>query len=218
MSPRSRRSSMTAGQTRRRTVTPSPLSQSTSALHLQPPDLGQHLAGKLSKRRKPLMGSLFGSHDKDPNESVQQAASKPQHHAASAPPLRAESEPVTPMEAPVPTRSSTEPNGLHLGGGLHKRHSTVPSMSSNPSHGSAIIHHLGNKREKRGSVLGRLVKKLSIMKRPAHELVHGSVGSTDEWQHIGMGDAHSDRNARRSAVIQRDPVDEKPSMEHRKTD
>ena len=217
MSPRSRRSSMTAGQTRRKTVTPSPLSQSTSAIHLQPPDIGPHVTRKLSKRRKPLIGSLFKSQDKDSGEHGIQAAPAPQLHVASAPPLHVESAPVTPVDAPASNQSSTVPNGLHPGGDLPKRHSTVPPiMPSSLSYGSAKMHHLGEKREKRGSVLGRLAKKLSIMRRP-QELVRGSIGSTDEWQHIGMGDAHSDRNVRRSAVIQRQSL-ERPSMEQRKTD
>jgi hypothetical protein len=201
---------MTAGQTRRKTVTPSPLSQSTSALHLA--DIGPQLQRKLSKRRKPLMGGLFGGQDKGTDAPVQQAASAPQVHAVSAPPPRAESAPVSPMDERVATRASTMPNGLHLAGDSHKRHSTVPV-----AHAPYGAHHLGDKKEKRGSVLGRLAKKLSIMKRPP-ELVRGSVGSTDEWQHIGMGDAQSDRNPRRSAVIQRHSLQERPLTEQRKTD
>ncbi|KIM88584.1 hypothetical protein PILCRDRAFT_813547 [Piloderma croceum F 1598] len=213
MSPRSRRSSVTA---RRKVVSPSPLSQSTSALHMPAPDIGPQLTRKLSKRRKPLMGGLFNSpdkeQDKDSDESLQQAASVPR--AASAPLVHAESAPVTPVDAPTTTRSSTMPNGLHPAGDLNKRYSAVPpSMPSNP-HGPVATHHLGEKKEKRGSVLGRLAKKLSIMKRPT-ELVRGSIGSTDEWQHIGMGDAQSDRNSGR---VQRHSMQDRPSMEQRKTD
>jgi hypothetical protein len=135
MSPRSRRSSMTAGQARRKIASPSPLSQSTSALHMPAPDIGPQLTRKLSKRRKPLMGGLFSSpdkeQDKDSDESVQQAALAPR--AASAPLVHAESAPVTPVDAPTTTRSSTMPNGLHPAGDLNKRHSSVPpSMPSNP--------------------------------------------------------------------------------------
>jgi hypothetical protein len=216
MSPRSRRSSMTAGQARRKIASPSPLSQSTSALHVPTPDIGPQLTRKLSKRRKPLLGGLFNSLDKEQgkksDEFLQQAASAPR--AASAPLVHAESAPVTPVDAPTTTRSSTMPNGLHPAGDLHKRHSAVPpSMSSNP-HGPVATHHLGEKKEKRGSVLGRLARKLSIMKRPT-ELVRGSIGSTDEWQHIGMGDAQSDRNSGR---VQRHSMQDRPSMEQRKTD
>ncbi|KAJ6575363.1 hypothetical protein B0H19DRAFT_1254924 [Mycena capillaripes] len=50
--PRSRTSSMNTAQNRRKTVTPSPLSQSTSAVHLQVPEgSGNQLPRKLSKRR-----------------------------------------------------------------------------------------------------------------------------------------------------------------------
>jgi hypothetical protein len=190
-------------------VTPSPLSQSTSALHTQTPEIAPHVTRKLSKRRKPLIGSLFGSQDKDTDESKSQAAAAP--HAASVPPLHVESAPVTPTDARV--QSSTMSAGIHSSGKLPKRHSTAPLPLS-----SVATHHFGDKKEKRGSVLGRLAKKLSIMKRPAQELVRGSAGSTDDWQHIGMGDAHSDRNSRRSAVIQRDSLQERPSTEQRKTD
>jgi hypothetical protein len=216
MSPRSRRSSMTAGQARRKIVSPSPLSQSTSALHMPAPDIGPQLTRKLSKRRKPLMGGLFSStdkeQDKDSDESVQQAALAPR--AASAPLVHAESAPVTPVDAPPTTRSSTMPNGLHPAGDLNKRHSAVPPSMSSNFHGPVATHHLGEKKGKRGSVLGRLAKKLSIMKRPT-ELVRGSIGSTDEWEHIGMGDGQSDRNSGR---VQRHSMQDRPSMEQRKTD
>ncbi|KAJ7675372.1 hypothetical protein B0H17DRAFT_1081174 [Mycena rosella] len=58
-SPRSRASSATTAQNRRKTVTPSPLSQSTSAVHLHVPDAGHQLPRKLSKRR--TVG-IFGRH------------------------------------------------------------------------------------------------------------------------------------------------------------
>ncbi|KAJ4485916.1 hypothetical protein J3R30DRAFT_3442855 [Lentinula aciculospora] len=55
---RSRRSSITT-PARRKTVTPSPLSQSTSAIHLQAPPEKSHLPRKLSKRRG--LSGIFGS-------------------------------------------------------------------------------------------------------------------------------------------------------------
>ncbi|KAG2045059.1 hypothetical protein BDR03DRAFT_848073, partial [Suillus americanus] len=58
---RSRLSSMNTAPTRRKTVTPSPLSQSTSALHTQTSD--PNITRKLSKRRKPVLGNLFGGQD-----------------------------------------------------------------------------------------------------------------------------------------------------------
>ncbi|KAG1757790.1 hypothetical protein EDB19DRAFT_65173 [Suillus lakei] len=58
---RSRLSSMNTAPTRRKTVTPSPLSQSTSALHTQTSE--PNITRKLSKRRKPVLGNLFGVQD-----------------------------------------------------------------------------------------------------------------------------------------------------------
>ena len=63
--PRARRASSSAGIGRHKTVAPSPLSQSTSAVHLQShhvPSLDPSTIGvprRLSKRRKPFQG-LFG--------------------------------------------------------------------------------------------------------------------------------------------------------------
>ncbi|KAK1228683.1 hypothetical protein PQX77_008336 [Marasmius sp. AFHP31] len=64
---RSRRSSMTTRETRRKTITPSPLSQSTSAIHLQVPDMDgtARVTRKLSKRRTPLWSVMFGSKKHD---------------------------------------------------------------------------------------------------------------------------------------------------------
>ncbi|KAI0931823.1 hypothetical protein AcV5_004783 [Taiwanofungus camphoratus] len=71
--PRSRRLSLTTSGSRHKSVIPSPLSQSTSAVHLHIPDSGDsHLPRKLSKRRKPFIG-LFGGQSQDgyqPQKSV----------------------------------------------------------------------------------------------------------------------------------------------------
>jgi hypothetical protein len=188
---------MTAGQTRHKTVTPSPLSQSTSAIHLQTHDADSQATGrKLSKYRKPLVDNLFGGQDKHADDQP-----------ASAPPI----------EASPPVRSSTMPNGLHLGS--DKRGSTLHLPLS--SHASAPTTHLlgvGGKKEKRGSVLGRLAKKLSVMKRPTQDFGRRSAGSVDDWQHIRTGDAQSDRNSRQSLAISRPSLQERPSTESRKTD
>ncbi|KAF9076068.1 hypothetical protein BDP27DRAFT_1313850 [Rhodocollybia butyracea] len=72
---RSRRSSMTT-QARRKTVTPSPLSQSTSALHLQAPLAeGSHMPRKLSKRRG--LSGIFGSHGKSHQLASQSLPASP---------------------------------------------------------------------------------------------------------------------------------------------
>ncbi|KAK7059177.1 hypothetical protein VNI00_001804 [Paramarasmius palmivorus] len=62
---RSRHSSMTTRDARRKTINPSPLSQSTSAIHLQPPSVeGTRVSRKLSKRRTPLWTVMFGGSKK----------------------------------------------------------------------------------------------------------------------------------------------------------
>ncbi|KAJ6504378.1 hypothetical protein DFH09DRAFT_291457 [Mycena vulgaris] len=117
--PRSRVSSVTTAQNRRKTVTPSPLSQSTSAVHLHLPDGGQRLPRKLSKRR--TVG-IFG------------------RLAASAP--------VSPVNAP----ESRGPSPDHLLAVQGPPSSFVPVVTS--------------KKERRGSVLGRLAKRFSITRKP----------------------------------------------------
>ncbi|KAF7303287.1 Apolipoprotein n-acyltransferase [Mycena kentingensis (nom. inval.)] len=71
---RSRTSSMTAPQNRRKTVTPSPLSQSTSAVHLQPPEPPRTVTRKLSKRR--TVG-IFGRHAPSLTEGLNSRAATP---------------------------------------------------------------------------------------------------------------------------------------------
>ncbi|KAI0080342.1 hypothetical protein K474DRAFT_1638045, partial [Panus rudis PR-1116 ss-1] len=117
--PRPRRMSATTGGSRHKTVTPSPLSQSTSAVHLAIDPSTIQLPRKLSKNRKTFQGLFTGDAQR----------SHPPRHA---------SEPPTPME---------QSNHKFL-----KRGSTVSptSVSSPPS--------LVDKKEKRGSILGRLVK------------------------------------------------------------
>ncbi|KAF7307135.1 Apolipoprotein n-acyltransferase [Mycena indigotica] len=109
---RSRTSSVTV-QNRRKTVTPSPLSQSTSAVHLQAPDPGRPTR-KLSKRR--TVG-IFG------------------RHTASAP--------ASPVE------------------GLDSRVASPVQKGVAPS-----IISTETKKGRRGSVLGRIAKRFSLMKKP----------------------------------------------------
>ncbi|RPD64813.1 hypothetical protein L227DRAFT_541117 [Lentinus tigrinus ALCF2SS1-6] len=122
---RARRASMNHG-TRHRTMAPSPLSQSTSAVHLHVLDPAQiQLPRKLSKRRKPFNG-LFGAHQD---------------------PLR--------------------------------RQSTVgPSMTSLPS-----LQASSMQKPKRGSILGRLVKRFSVLRKPERSVVQNGYGT--EWAHVG---------------------------------
>ncbi len=123
---------MTTRETRRRTVTPSPLSQSTSAVHLSPNPDGARIPRKLSKRRTSALG-IFGNGDSK------------ERNAFSAP--------STPLDDAVVTDSK------HID--LILPSSAPPSSFKAPS--------VMTKKERRGSVLGRLAKRFSILKRPHHD-------------------------------------------------
>ncbi|EIW86904.1 hypothetical protein CONPUDRAFT_79108 [Coniophora puteana RWD-64-598 SS2] len=88
---RSRLSSINAPPGRHKTVTPSPLSQSTSALHLQVQEPTAHtVPRKLSKRRKPVLGSLFHSESNQPADDGPPSANAglnglPRRHSTIAP-------------------------------------------------------------------------------------------------------------------------------------
>ncbi|KIJ65021.1 hypothetical protein HYDPIDRAFT_167345 [Hydnomerulius pinastri MD-312] len=199
---RSRLSSMNTGQTRRKTVTPSPLSQSTSAIHLQAPE-PPHVTRKLSKRnRKPVFGALFGGHEKGASEN----------NATS---------PVDGPSSGLPNRSSTVPNGLHINVGASRRHSTLSPMSI-PVNAStaALSSHSSAKNERRGSVLGRLVRKFSILKKSTQD--HGAAISEraeDDEHPVGAAlSAADDRASRRSFFSQRQSSPEKPVMEKKHSD
>ncbi|CAL1695181.1 unnamed protein product [Somion occarium] len=123
--PRPRRMSLTTAGSRHKTVTPSPLSQSTSAVHLSIDPATIHLPRRLSKHRKPFRGLFTGSMD-------------------SGHPPRHTSEPPTPLD-------TSDRRTL-------KRGSTVGPSASIPS-------SLIDKKDKRSSMLGRLVKRFSVMRR-----------------------------------------------------
>lgn len=141
---------MTA-QSRRKTVTPSPLSQSTSAVHLHVPDTNTiHMPRKLSKRRTPALGNIFGGHVQEPARN-------------------AVSLPATPVDHVPYSMENFHPSQLP------KRMSVAPLGST-----SAIQPHEPTpKKEKRGSVLGRLVKKFSIMRKSP-----GALGGENDWQRV----------------------------------
>ncbi|RDB28938.1 hypothetical protein Hypma_015739 [Hypsizygus marmoreus] len=161
---RSRRSSLTA-QSRRKTITPSPLSQSTSAVHLHhPPDTGAHIPRKLSKRRTPVLGSIFGGTSEDPGP-------------------KAVSLPISPVE--VTTRPSVD----HFQASeLPKRMSVAPSTGPPVSSSQSTT----SKKEKRGSVLGRLVKKFSVLRKAAPTHPKG-IGREDDWQHVNSGETSTNK-------------------------
>ncbi|GAW07047.1 hypothetical protein LENED_009009 [Lentinula edodes] len=122
---RSRRSSITT-PARRKTVTPSPLSQSTSAIHLQAPlTEGSHMPRKLSKRRGLSADILSQPH----------------------PPRDEKSK-----------RASTMP--------------PVPPSSHRPI--SAI------KKDRRGSIIGRLTKRFSVTRKQSSTVDHESLPHTED--------------------------------------
>lgn len=158
---RSRLSSMNGTPTRRKTVTPSPLSQSTSALHTQPSE--PNITRKLSKRRKPVLGNLFSGQD-----SLQ-----------------------------VPDTSA-------------RRHSTIlPTSVPNTSTVALSTH--SSKKERRTSVLGRLVRKFSMLTKSTQD-----VGPTISER--AEDEATAPSEPRRSFFSQRQPSPEKPSMEKKHSD
>jgi len=138
MPPRTRRASLSAGIGRHKTVNPSPLSQSTSAVHLQshhPPTLDPNTIGvprRLSKRRKPFQG-LFG----DGTQSNPQSATTP-----------------------------TNDNPHTLKKQSSKRSSTSGSRPSFTAYRPLVRSQTTQeKKEKRGSILGRIVRKLSVIRK-----------------------------------------------------
>ncbi|OCH94739.1 hypothetical protein OBBRIDRAFT_884524 [Obba rivulosa] len=139
---RPRRRSFNAGIGRHKTVTPSPLSQSTSAIHLHSYDESDHhLPRRLTKRRKPFAG-LFGGHHSAHKRTIDKPAPPSSSHASSPQ--------STKSEQGLARRRST------------KRDSALPTSSSVSSPPLAGAGHP----DKRGSMLGRLARRFSILRKP----------------------------------------------------
>ncbi|KAI6031584.1 hypothetical protein BKA83DRAFT_4202553 [Pisolithus microcarpus] len=186
---RSRLSSLNAGQPRHKTVNPSPLSQSTSAVHLhvqEPP-----VTRKLSKRRKPGLAGLFGPQDKG----------VPQDEVTSV---------TSPNTSSAANRSSLVPTSLHLSTGAARRHSTLSPMSVPLNASSvALSTHSANKKEKRGSVLGRLVRRFSVLRRGTQD-IGATISESVENEKRGSAPSAGEEGApRRSLYSQRPPSPEK---------
>ncbi|KAG0704388.1 hypothetical protein DFH29DRAFT_381180 [Suillus ampliporus] len=178
---RSRLSSMNTAPTptRRKTVTPSPLSQSTSALLTQPSE--SNLTRKLSKRRKPALPNIFGTQDKEP-------------------------------DPPAPRRASAS---LHVPDTSARRHSIISPTSVPPNASTvALSTHSSSKKERRTSVLGRLVRKFSILTKSTQDAGPTISERAEDEPHDGA--APSDR--RRSFFSQRHTSPEKSSMEKKHSD
>jgi hypothetical protein len=143
--------------TRHKTA-PSPLSQSTSALHLEPPNLdgGIQPYRKLSKRRKPVLQSLFSTHVKDSNHAATQAVSLP----------------TSPDRSPSPTKTYDP-----------QRFSALAAASP--------------RKERRTSILGRLAKKFSLLKKPTRGSSHGE---DEGWHHVGVGEVKHAGGSRPSGI------------------
>lgn len=185
---RSRQTSLNAGQSRHKTVTPSPLSQSTSAVHLQPPEAAE-VSRKLSKRRKPFAG-LFGTSAKEPGSCEATSITSPDGLSAA-------------------DRLSTDQNALRPD--APRRHSTLSPTSI------ALSSHSVAKKEKRGSVLGRLVRRFSVLRRTAQD--PGAAISEVPEDEKGASSSFADEGrSRRSIVSQRQPSPEKQGAEKKHSD
>jgi hypothetical protein len=124
--------------THHRTNAPSPLSQSTSAVHLHPADQDAPppvaLTRKLTKRRKPFEG-IFGSSSSAPTSDT----------ASTTLSIAGSSQTVTSK--------------------IFKRQSIFKSASTSSIAASVVP---SEKRQKHSSLLGRFARRLSIMRRPGH--------------------------------------------------
>ncbi|PPQ67162.1 hypothetical protein CVT25_005763 [Psilocybe cyanescens] len=158
---RTRRASMTAMQNRNKSVTPSPLSQSTSAVHLHPPQPEIHIPRKLSKRRTPTAENVFNPQPPEIDRKT-----------TSAPVTPVERRYVAPSQGDQPTES------------LPKRMSVVPAPMYSTLHQTP-------KKEKRGSMLNRLAKKFSLLKKPSED----NTSASDWWHHIDSHETKGYTNA-----------------------
>lgn len=194
---RSRLSSLNAGQPRHKTVNPSPLSQSTSAVHLQAPE--PQVTRKLSKRRKPGLVGLFGPHDKGTTQDEPTSAMSPSASSAA-------------------NRSSLVPSSLQFSTGARRHSSLSPvSMPLNVS-SVALSTHTANKNEKRGSVLGRLVRRFSVLRRGTQDPGATISESIENEKRGNAPPAGEEGASRRSFFSQRPPSPEKLAAEKRHFD
>ncbi|KAF8167706.1 hypothetical protein B0H34DRAFT_792401 [Crassisporium funariophilum] len=153
---RTRRASMTAAQSRHKSVTPSPLSQSTSAVHLQVPGPVIEMPRKLSKRRTPAVGSIFGPQSGDVDRKTTSAPATPIDRIQ-----------LSQYGDIAPPESTTLP----------KRMSVAPAPG--------YLQPQTSKKEKRGSMLNRLAKKFSILRKSTDNFAYGNERA-DDWQN-GQG-------------------------------
>ena len=163
-------SSLNAGS-HHKTTTPSPLSQSTSAVHLspdqEPPPIT--LTRKLTKRRKPFDGIFsFSPSNPDSTSSTLNSTHTVTHRLFN--------------RQSIFKSAST---------------SSIPQTVSNAS----IAH--SEKRQKRGSVLGRFARRFSIMRRVNRG--HSRSGSLDASNEWSRGDTHSLQVTDAGSTVTRPP-------------
>ena len=176
MPPRTRRASLSGGIGRHKTVHPSPLSQSTSAVHLQshhPPTIDPNTIGvprRLSKRRKPFQG-LFG----DGTQSQPQSATSP-----------ASDTPHT-LKKQSSKRSSTS-------GSRPSFTAYRPLVRSQTTQGPT------EKKEKRGSILGRFVRKISVIRKSDSVLAMNRTSFQAERQSQSQSAEPADRKSARTST------------------
>ncbi|THH18565.1 hypothetical protein EW146_g2449 [Bondarzewia mesenterica] len=200
MGSRSRMSSLTGGQ-RHKIVTPSPLSQSTSALHLQPPDPeDSSTTRKHSKHRKHGLRGVF---DGSPHET--------DNHAKSA------SAPATPVDPNLLAADGSTSVGRKLSK-LNASSLSASSARASVSITSTSPIHMTEKKEKRGSVLGRFARRFSVMRRGTR--AHSRESGSDSWQNVSIRPSvetlDKDKASTQSAEP-RVPSPEKPSMHPRQS-
>ncbi|KAF6766598.1 hypothetical protein DFP72DRAFT_1057747 [Ephemerocybe angulata] len=196
---RLRRASMTAAQNSFKAVIPSPLSQSTSAVHLphdilpekppseKPPStinstINIQAPRKLSKRKNPDLNGLFRPPTK---EEHRKAASAPQ----------------TPVE-----RIHLADSGTPDPGSLPKRMSVAPPVTYFPQ--------ITPKKEKRASFVDRIVKKFTML-RKSEDFGRPYENREYSWLHVNSDDISvrqsMDPGRRQSSPEKQEPVKRVPA-------
>ena len=162
---------MTSGGTRHRTTVPSPLSQSTSAVHLASEPLSSHVPRRLSRRRKTFRG-LFGSDHESRATSTTGGGPSPSGHVD-----RTLSRKLSHTGSVIPPSIASSANSI-----------TATEASS-----------------KRRSMLGRLVKRFSLVRRSDAKSTKSSFQSFRQ-------SADLDRRDVVSPVSRRSVSPEKPPL------
>ncbi|TFY78034.1 hypothetical protein EWM64_g5979 [Hericium alpestre] len=187
---RPRMASLNGGK-RHKTTTPSPLSQSTSAVHLQGQEPEVEIAQvdrRLAKRKTGVRSVFDGKSD-----------------GAQDAPTEAQSAPVTPLDPSPTTVSSGSSQQKALGKKPSKIGSIIPPSASQISISVSSIAPL-KKIEKRGSMLGRLAKRFSVMRKGGHR---NSMATTDEGPDPGSRHGSVEPEGRLSTSAPRFPPPEK---------